>query len=56
MEAFSVLSVAKNLNIDAECILCATNFCNENAHEYFIKNHQKAKENLEEYLKKHHYI
>lgn len=37
MEAFSVLSVAKNLNIDAECILCATNFCNENAHEDFIK-------------------
>ncbi|HEE8960594.1 TPA: purine-nucleoside phosphorylase [Campylobacter jejuni] len=56
MEAFSVLSVAKNLNIDAECILCATNFCNENAHEDFIKNHQKAKENLEEYLKKYHYI
>ncbi|HBD8855405.1 TPA: purine-nucleoside phosphorylase, partial [Campylobacter jejuni] len=56
MEAFSVLSVAKNLNIDAECILCATNFCNENAHEDFIKNHQKAKEKLEEYLKKYHYI
>ncbi|MFK0467250.1 purine-nucleoside phosphorylase [Campylobacter jejuni] len=56
MEAFSVLSVAKNLNIDAECILCETNFCNENAHEDFIKNHQKAKEKLEEYLKKYHYI
>ncbi|EAI3236672.1 purine-nucleoside phosphorylase, partial [Campylobacter jejuni] len=28
----------------------------ENAHEDFIKNHQKAKENLEEYLKKYHYI
>ncbi|EAJ3351536.1 purine-nucleoside phosphorylase, partial [Campylobacter jejuni] len=27
-----------------------------NAHEDFIKNHQKAKENLEEYLKKYHYI
>ncbi|HEF5850840.1 TPA: purine-nucleoside phosphorylase, partial [Campylobacter jejuni] len=26
------------------------------AHEDFIKNHQKAKENLEEYLKKYHYI
>ncbi|EPH4867998.1 purine-nucleoside phosphorylase, partial [Campylobacter jejuni] len=25
-------------------------------HEDFIKNHQKAKENLEEYLKKYHYI
>ncbi|EAL7274307.1 purine-nucleoside phosphorylase, partial [Campylobacter coli] len=56
MEAFSILSVAKNLDIDAECILCATNFCNENAHEDFIKNHQKAKEKLEEYLKINHYI
>ncbi|EAH4479849.1 purine-nucleoside phosphorylase [Campylobacter coli] len=56
MEVFSILSVAKNLDIDAECILCATNFCNENAHEDFIKNHQKAKEKLEEYLKINHYI
>ena len=56
MEASSILSVAKNLDIDAECILCATNFCNENAHEDFIKNHQKAKEKLEEYLKINHYI
>ncbi len=56
MEAFSVLSVAKNLNIQAECILCATNFCNENAHKDFMKNHKKAKEKLENYLKKYHYI
>ncbi|EOI4381651.1 purine-nucleoside phosphorylase, partial [Campylobacter jejuni] len=26
------------------------------AHEDFIKNHQKAKEKLEEYLKINHYI
>lgn len=50
MEAFSVLSVAKNFNIKAECILCATNFCDENAHKEFVKNHQKAKEKLEEFL------
>lgn len=56
MEAFSVLSVAKNLDIEAECILCATNFCDENAHKDFMKNHSKAKEKLEEYLKKHRYI
>ncbi|EOG8474866.1 purine-nucleoside phosphorylase [Campylobacter upsaliensis] len=51
MEAFSVLSVAKNFNINAKCFLCATNFCDENAHQDFMKNHQKAKEKLEEFLK-----
>ncbi|MBM0637691.1 purine-nucleoside phosphorylase [Campylobacter sp. VicNov18] len=56
MEAFSVLSVAQNLDISVKCILCATNFCNQNAHEDFIKNHQKAKEKLTNYLKQHHYI
>lgn len=56
MEAFAVLSVAKNFGIFAECILCATNFCNENAHKDFIKNHQKAKENLIQYLKEHNYL
>ncbi|AXP09236.1 purine-nucleoside phosphorylase [Campylobacter hepaticus] len=56
MEAFSVLSVAQNLGIEAECILCATNFCNENAHKDFIKNHEKAKEKLTNYLKEKHYI
>lgn len=50
MEAFSVLSVAKKMHIKAECILCATNFCDENAHKDFIKNHQKAKEKLENFL------
>lgn len=56
MEAFSVLSVAKKFNIQAECILCATNFCDENAHNDFLKNHFKAKEKLEEYLTIHQYI
>ncbi|MBS4407576.1 purine-nucleoside phosphorylase [Campylobacter vulpis] len=51
MEAFSVLSVAKNFNINAKCFLCATNFCDENAHEDFIKNHQKAKEKLTKLIK-----
>ncbi len=51
MEAFSVLSVAKKMNIKAECILCATNFCDENAHEEFTKNHQRAKEKLENFVK-----
>ncbi|MGH2267745.1 purine-nucleoside phosphorylase [Campylobacter taeniopygiae] len=56
MEVFSVFSVAKKFNIEAKCILCATNFCNENAHEDFLKNHKKAKEKLENYLKERNYI
>lgn len=50
MELYSVLQVAKKNKIPAYGILCATNFCNKNAHEDFIKNHAKAKEKLEIYL------
>lgn len=56
MEAFAVLSVAKKFGISAKCLLCATNFCNENAHEDFLKNHRKAKDKLKNYLKENHYI
>lgn len=51
MELFSVLQVAKNFKIPAYGILCATNFCDENAHADFLKNHKQAKEKLEIYLK-----
>ena len=51
MELYSVLKVAKNFKIPAYGILCATNFCDQNAHDDFIKNHAKAKEKLEIYLK-----
>ena len=51
MEFYSVLKVAENFKIPALGIFCATNFCNENAHDDFIKNHVKAKEKLEIYLK-----
>lgn len=50
MELYSVLEVANKFGIKAKGILCATNFCDENAHENFIKNHSKAKEKLEQYL------
>ncbi|MCX2683514.1 purine-nucleoside phosphorylase [Campylobacter sp. MIT 21-1685] len=56
MEAFSVLFVAKKFNIQAECIVCATNFCNENAHIDFLANHSQAKKKLETYLQIHNYI
>lgn len=52
MEIYSVLEVAKTFNIPAKGILCATNFCDTNAHDDFLKNYRKSKENLEKYLKK----
>ncbi|MFW5606191.1 MAG: purine-nucleoside phosphorylase [Campylobacter hyointestinalis] len=51
MELYSVLETAKQFKIPARGILCATNFCEPNAHNEFIKNHKKAKINLEKYLK-----
>ncbi|AQW85275.1 putative protein, possible nucleoside phosphorylase [Campylobacter pinnipediorum subsp. caledonicus] len=50
MEFYSVLAVAKKFDIPANGIFVATNFCNDNAHSDFIKNHKKAKEILEKYL------
>ena len=51
MELFSVLCVAKYFDIKARGILCATNFCDEKAHETFLKNHKEAKEILENFLR-----
>jgi len=44
MEFFSVLSVANQFKIPCSGFFVVTNYCNENAHNDFIKNHQKAKE------------
>lgn len=52
MEFFSVLRVAQEFGISAGGIFCVTNYCNENAHEDFIKNHHAAKAKLTEYIKK----
>ncbi|MEE3776574.1 purine-nucleoside phosphorylase [Campylobacter sp. CX2-4080-23] len=51
MEAYAIWCVAMKFNIDFELILCATNYCDENAHNDFIKNYPKAKENITKYLK-----
>lgn len=51
MEFYAVKEVAKKFNIPCYAILCATNFCNQNAHQDFIKNHSAAKEKLKNYLK-----
>ncbi len=46
MEFFSVLKIAQEFNIPAGGVFCVTNFCNENAHQDFLKNHEEAKEKL----------
>ncbi|KAA6227714.1 purine-nucleoside phosphorylase [Campylobacter sp. LR185c] len=51
MEAFAVLKVAQKFKLPTICYLCATNFCDENAHKTFLQNHKKAKEKLEIFLK-----
>lgn len=56
MEFFSVLSVAKELEIPAKGIFVVTNHCNQNAHEEFLKNHQKAMLRLMEYLQVKRYL
>jgi len=52
MEFFAVLKVAEEFNIPAGGVFCITNYTDENAHQDFIKNHQKAKELLTQHIKK----
>jgi len=52
MEFFSVLKIAQEFNIPAGGVFCVTNDTDENAHKDFLKNHTKAKELLEEHVKK----
>jgi len=52
MEFFAVLKIAQEFNIPAGGLFCVTNFTNANAHEDFLKNHDKAKELLSEHFKK----
>ena len=52
MEFFSVLKVAQEFDIPAGGVFCITNYTNETAHEDFLKNHNRAKELLEEHVKR----
>ena len=52
MEFFSVLRIAKEFEIPAGGIFCITNYCDENAHADFLKNHEAAKVKLTEYVHK----
>ena len=50
MEFFSVLKVAKEFSIFAKGIFIITNYCNKFAHNDYLKNINKAKEKLTNYL------
>ncbi len=50
MEFYSVLRIAQEFNIPAGGVFCVTNYCNENAHKDFIKNHAAAKRKLGTYV------
>jgi len=52
MEFFAVLKIAEEFNIPAGGVFCVTNFTDENAHNDFLINHNKAKELLGEHIKK----
>ncbi len=51
MEFFSVLRIAQEFDIPAGGVFCVTNYCNEDAHADFLKNHDEAKELLTEHVK-----
>ena len=50
MEFFSVVSVAKEFNIPVGGVFVVTNYCNEDAHKDFKKNHKVAMQKLQEHL------
>ncbi len=50
MEFYSLLQVAKEFDISIGGIFIVTNYCDENAHEDFINNHNLAMKKLTEYL------
>lgn len=52
MEFFCVLSVAKEHSIPAGGIFVVTNHCNREAHREYMKNIPKAKDILQNYVKK----
>ncbi|PAF53769.1 hypothetical protein BKH42_04565 [Helicobacter sp. 13S00482-2] len=54
MEFFSVLKVAQAFDIKCYGIFCITNYCDKNAHQDFIQNHQKAKIILEDFIRKNY--
>jgi len=52
MEYFAVLKVAQSFGISAGGVFIVTNYCDENAHEDFLKNQKEAMAKLSAYIKK----
>ncbi len=52
MEFFSVLTVANKFSIPTTGIFIITNYCNNSAHNDFLKNHGRAKVKLTQYIRK----
>lgn len=50
MEFFSLVSVAKEFDINIAGIFVITNYTNEKAHEDFASNHEIAMKKLTNYL------
>ncbi len=50
MEFYSILKVAKSFGIPAFGIFVVTNYCHQDAHQEFLKNHQTAKDQLTKYI------
>ncbi len=51
MEYFAVLKVAQSFGISAGGVFIVTNYCDENAHEDFLKNQKEAMDRLTRYIK-----
>ncbi len=52
MEFYAVLKVAKEFGIPAGGVFVVTNYCDKNAHQFFIANHKEAMAKLTEYMRK----
>ena len=52
MEYYAVLKVAQTFGISAGGIFIVTNYCDENAHDDFLKNQKEAMAKLTEYVMK----
>lgn len=50
MEVFAIFETAKYYKIPAIAYLIATNYCDETAHEEYLKNYELANAKLEDYL------
>jgi nucleoside phosphorylase len=51
MEFFAVMKVAQFYKISAGGIFVVTNYCNENAHDDFLKNQKEAMKKLDAFVK-----